>query len=159
MPFDEALIAEFEAYLVEKMNQLEVPGAAVALVRDGELVYANGFGVRDLDTGEPVTPETRMMIGSSTKSMTTLLMAMLVDDGDFAWDTPVTDILPTFRLADPAVTAEITMRNLVCACTGVPRRDFEWLLNASELDAEDIIESLATFELFTEFGEDRKSVV
>lgn len=153
LPFDEALIAEFEAYLVEKMNQLEVPGAAVALVRDGELVYANGFGVRDLDTGEPVTPETRMMIGSSTKSMTTLLMAMLVDDGDFAWDTPVTDILPTFRLADPAVTAEITMRNLVCACTGVPRRDFEWLLNASELDAEDIIESLATFELFTEFGE------
>ena len=152
-PFDHELIAEFEAYLIEKMEELEVPGVAIALVQDGDIIYANGFGIRDLNGGEPVTAETLMMIGSSTKSMTTLLMAMLVDQGVFGWDTPVTDILPSFRISDPAVTEQITMRNLVCACTGVPRRDFEWLLNASELDAEDIIESLATFELFTEFGE------
>lgn len=94
-----------------------------------------------------------MMVGSVTKSMTTMLMATLVDDGLMDWDTPVVDVLPTFALADPELTQEITVRNLVCACTGVPRRDFELLLNYDDLSAEDIVESLATLELFTEFGD------
>lgn len=153
LPLSDALIAELEAYILEKMEQLEVPGAAVAIVQSGELAYANGFGLRDLETREPVTPETLMMIGSTTKSMTTMLMAQLVDEGALTWDTRVVDVLPTFKVADPEVTDRITMRNLVCACTGVPRRDFEWLFNASELGAEDIIASLADYEFFTDFGE------
>lgn len=152
-PLTDELLAEFEAYVAEKMEQLKVPGAAVAIVQGGELVYTEGFGIRDLDTEEPVTPETRMMIGSTTKSMTTMLMAQLVDEGSMSWDTPVIDILPSFEVADPELTQEITMRNMVCACTGVPRRDFEWLFNASELRAEDVIASLADFEFFTDFGE------
>jgi CubicO group peptidase (beta-lactamase class C family) len=94
-----------------------------------------------------------MMIGSSGKSLTTLYMAQQVDQGAFDWDTRVVDVLPTFRVADSDVTEEITMRNLVCACSGVPRRDLEWLFNADELTAEDIVESLAEFEFFTDFGE------
>ena len=82
-----------------------------------------------------------------------MLMATLVDDGLMEWDTPVIDVLPTFALADPELTQEITVRNLVCACTGVPRRDFEVLMNYDDLSAEDIVESLASFELFTDFGE------
>jgi len=153
LPLTDELVAELETYLVAKMEELDVPGAAVAIVRDGELVYANGFGVRDRDTKEPVTPGTRMMVGSTTKPLTTLLMAQLVEEGAFTWDTPVVEILPTFKVSDPEVTEQITMRNMVCACTGVPRRDFEWLFNASELSAEDIVESLADFEFFTDFGE------
>ncbi len=152
-PLSDELLAELEEYLVAKMEEWKVPGAAVAIVQDGELVYAKGFGVRDLDSQEPVTPETQMMIGSTTKSMTTLLMAQLVDEGNFDWDTPVVEILPTFAVADPEVTEQITMRNMVCACTGVPRRDLEWVFNANELTAEEIIESLADFEFFTDFGE------
>jgi CubicO group peptidase (beta-lactamase class C family) len=151
-PLDE-ILPELEAYIQEKMDQLEVPGAAIAITQDGQVVYAQGFGVRDLESQAPVTPETLMMIGSSTKPMTTLLMAQLVDQGAFRWDTRVVEVLPTFRVADDAVTDEITMRNLVCACSGVPRRDLEWLFNASELGAEDIVESLADFEFFTDFGE------
>lgn len=153
LPLTDELLADLEAYIAEKMVELEVPGAAVAIVRDGEIVYAKGFGVRDMDTGEPVTPETLMMIGSTTKSMTTLLMAQLVDDGAFDWDTRVVEIMPDFRVMDPQVTEQITMRNMVCACTGVPRRDLEWLFKAAELSAEDVIESLADFEFFTDFGE------
>jgi CubicO group peptidase (beta-lactamase class C family) len=153
LPLDNELLAKLEAYIFEKMEDLEVPGAAVAIVRDGEVVYARGFGVRDLDTRDPVTPETLMMIGSTTKPLTTLLMAHLVDQGAFDWDTRVVEILPDFRVMDPGVTEQITMRNMVCACTGVPRRDLEWLFNASELTAEQIIESLAEFEFFTDFGE------
>ena len=151
LPLTDELIAELEAYIEEAMATYDVPGAAVAVVRDGEVVYRGGFGVRELGGEEPVTPETLMMIGSTTKTMTTLLMATLVDEGVMAWDTPVVEILPSFRVADPAVTAQITMQHMVCACTGVPRRDFELFFNS--YSAEEIVESLATFEFFTDFGE------
>jgi CubicO group peptidase (beta-lactamase class C family) len=153
LPLSDELVDEFEVFIVEKMDQLDVPGASVAVVQDGQLVYANGFGVRSLTTGEPVTPETLMMTGSTTKSLTTLLMARLVDEGVLDWDTRAVDILPGFAVADPDVTEQITMRNLVCACTGVPRRDLEWMFNSEDLTAEKIIESLEEFEFFTDFGE------
>lgn len=153
LPLSEELIAELEAYVQAQMEALDVPGMAMALVRDGEIVYANGFGLRDRESGEAVTPQTLMMIGSTTKPMTTMLMAQLVDEGAFTWDTPVVEILPSFEVNDPDLSRQITMRNMVCACTGVPRRDFEWLFNADEMDAEDVISSLADFEFFTDFGE------
>ncbi len=153
LPLNDELLAEFEAYIGEKMSQLEVPGASIAIVQGGKLVYAKGFGVRNLDSQEAMTPETLLMIGSSTKSMTTMMMAQLVDEGVFAWDTPVINILPGFKVADPELSQSLNMKNLVCACTGVPRRDFEWLFNADELTAEAVIASLADFEFFTDFGE------
>ncbi|MBC8099433.1 MAG: beta-lactamase family protein, partial [Armatimonadetes bacterium] len=151
LPIDAALLAELEAYINEILVTLEVPGASVAIVRDGEVVYTQGFGVRELGGTDPVTPDTLMMIGSTTKSFTTLLMAILVDEGVITWDTPVVDILPSFALQDPEVTQQITVRNLVCACSGVPRRDLEWVFNTNT--AEGIIESLAEYALFTDFGE------
>jgi CubicO group peptidase (beta-lactamase class C family) len=153
LPLTDDIVVEFEAYIAEKMDQLDVPGASVAVVQDGQLVYANSFGVRSRETGEAVTPETLMMVGSTTKSLTTMLMAQLVDEGVFDWDTRAVEIHPTFAVADPDITNQITMRNLVCACTGVPRRDLEWLFNSEDLSAEMIIESLEEFEFFTDFGE------
>jgi len=153
LPLSDDLLAELESYIQEKMEQLAVPGASVAIVHDGEIVYSQGFGVLDRESQEPVTPETLMMIGSSTKSLTTMMMAALVDEGTIGWDTPVVEVLPSFAVMDPDLTSQITMRNLVCACTGVPRRDLELAFNSSELTAEGIIESLATFEFYTDFGE------
>jgi CubicO group peptidase (beta-lactamase class C family) len=80
-------------------------------------------------------------------------MAQLVDRGVMAWDTPVQAIMPQFAVADPAISAQMTVRNLVCACSGVPRRDLEYFFNANELTAERVIESLRTFDFFTGFGE------
>jgi CubicO group peptidase (beta-lactamase class C family) len=153
LPLTAEIVAELEAFIEEQMVALEVPGMAIAVVRDGEIAYAEGFGVRDLETEEAVTPETLMMIGSTTKPLTTMLMARMVDQGLFEWDTPAVEILPTFEVTDPDLTGALTMRNLVCACTGVPRRDFELLFNASEMDAADVIESVSEFEFFTDFGE------
>ncbi len=152
LPLTDDLLGELEAYLQEAMTRFETPGAAVAIVQDGEIVYTRGFGVRN-PAGDPLTPDTRMLIGSTTKTMTTLLMAQMVDEGRMAWDTRVTDLLPSFRVADPEVTARMTVENLVCACTGVPRRDFEILFNSAEMTAERMIETLADFEFFTDFGE------
>jgi CubicO group peptidase (beta-lactamase class C family) len=145
------LIAQLEAYINETLATLEVPGASVAVAQDGEIVYAEGFGVRKMGGDDPVTAETQMMIGSTTKSMTTMMMATLVDDGLMEWDQPVVDILPTFAVADEELSQTITVRNLVCACTGVPRRDLEWVFNT--LTPEEVIESLSTFRFFTDFGE------
>jgi CubicO group peptidase (beta-lactamase class C family) len=153
LPLTDELLAELEEYIEDAMSRFNIPGAAVAIVQDGEIAYTSGFGVRALDGDEPITPETLMMIGSTGKTLTTLLMATLVDEGFMTWDTPVQAVLPEFAVADPELSASITIRNLVCACTGVPRRDLEFLFNADELTAEGIIESLQTFEFFTEFGE------
>jgi len=135
------------------MEAFAVPGAVIGIVQGDSLVYARGFGVADPDTGTAMTPETHVMIGSTGKSLTTLLMGTLVDDGLMTWDTPVQQLYPDFRVLDPELSQTITMRNLVCACTGVPRRDLELLFNADHLTAEDIVASLADFEFFTGFGE------
>lgn len=153
LAFDDTVRAELAGYIQRKLTEYGIPGAAVAVVQDGEIVYTEGFGVRALGSDEPVTPETLMMIGSIGKTMTTMMMATAVDDGLMTWDTPVQEILPEFAVADPQLSQQITMRNLVCACTGVPRRDMQLFFGAYELSAEDIITSLQGFEFFTEFGE------
>ena len=142
-----------EDFVTFQMAQFGVPGVAVAIVQNGEIVFAKGYGVADPASGAPLTPETRMMIGSSGKSLSTLLMATLVDDGLMSWDTPAISIYPDFAVVDPALTESLTMRNLVCACTGVPRRDLELLFNANSLSAADMVASLAGFTFFTKFGE------
>jgi CubicO group peptidase (beta-lactamase class C family) len=151
--FTGELIDEFEAYAQALLDRLEVPGAALAVVQDGQVVYANGLGVKEQDGSDPVSADTLMMIGSTSKSFTTLLMATLVDEGVIDWDTPVVDVLPNFQFANPELTQEITLEHLVCACTGVPRRDIELMFNANDLTAEEVIATLATFEVFTDFGE------
>lgn len=152
-PLTAAKLAELEEYVETALVRHDVPGAAVAIVQNGEVVYRQGFGVRELGSDEPVTPETLMMVGSISKSMTTMMMATVVDDGDMRWDTPVVDILPSFAVADPTLSEQVTMRELVCACTGVPRRDLEFIFNAAELAPADVIASLASFEFFTPIGE------
>ncbi len=153
LPVDETIIAELEAFINQWQAEMNISGAVVAVVQDGKVVYEQGFGVTEMGGDTPITPETHMMIGSTGKSMTTLMMGTLVDDGLMEWDDPVIQHLPSFAVADPELTRAITMRNLVCACTGVPRRDLELLMNAQQVTAEDVVTSLQTFEFFTDFGE------
>jgi CubicO group peptidase (beta-lactamase class C family) len=152
-PLDAADLEALGAYVEDNLDRFDVPGAVVAVVQDGEVRMLRGFGVRTRGTDQPVTPDTRMMIGSVGKTMTTLMMARLVDEGRMSWDQPVREILPGFTVADPELSETITVQNLVCACSGVPRRDMEFLFNAADLDAEAVIGSLAGFEFFTGFGE------
>lgn len=147
------LIAELEAFIGQAMEEWQTPGLSVAIVDGDEILYSNGFGVLELGQDTPVDADTMMMIGSITKPMTTTVMGMLVDDGLLDWDAPVRDVLPEFSVQSEELSETITIANLACACTGVPRRDLELIFNANDLTAEDIIDSLATFQFFTEFGE------
>jgi CubicO group peptidase (beta-lactamase class C family) len=152
-PFEGALVDEFEAFAADLLARLDIPGATIAVVQRGEVVYSGAFGVKAQDGSDLMTPDTLMMIGSSTKPFTTTMMASMVDEGLVAWETPAVEILPGFAFADPELTQQVTMQNLVCACTGVPRRDLELTFNANELTAEDVIGSLADFTMYTDFGE------
>ena len=151
--FDEAKQKKLGAFAQKQMKLFGYPGMSVAVVQDGEVVWKDGFGVRKKGGSEKVTPKTLMMIGSVTKSMTTMLMAKAVDDGKMEWETRAKEILPRFKVKDPKLTDKITMQHLVCACTGVPRRDFEMLFRSEEMTAEKTIESIQDFETFTDFGE------
>ncbi|MBC8172134.1 MAG: beta-lactamase family protein, partial [Anaerolineae bacterium] len=148
--FDATLSADLEAYVTEALVDFNVPGAAVAIVQNGEVVYTNGFGMRELE-GEPVDADTLFMIGSQTKSMTTLVLASLVDDEVFAWDTPVIEVLPSFALADPAITPQIRIRDLVNNSSGVARYDLPLALKNQT--AQELIESLSTIPLVSPYGE------
>lgn len=146
-------IDELSSYIEDAMKRFDVPGAAVAVVQRDQVLMLEGFGVKQRGAADPITPQTRMMIGSTGKTMTTMLLARLADEGALDWDMPVQQILPQFAVADPELSKRITVRNLVCACTGVPRRDLEFIFNASTLTAERVMDQLKTFEFFTAFGE------
>lgn len=120
------LLADFDSHIEKALKDYQVPGLAVGVVVDGHVVYAKGFGYRDLESKLPVTPDTIFAIGSCTKAFTTFLIGNLVDEGKMGWDDPVIDILPEFRLWDQYATTNLTMRDLLTHRTGMPRHEFVW---------------------------------
>lgn len=101
------------------MKEFEVPGIAVAIVRDGRVVLAKGYGMRKLGESAPVDADTLFGIASNSKAFTTAALAMLVDEGKLKWDDPVTKYLPGFAVYDPYVTHELTVRDLVTHRSGL----------------------------------------
>jgi CubicO group peptidase (beta-lactamase class C family) len=145
--------AEFESFVASTLAELRVPGASVAVVQGGDIVYRQGFGVKEVGGTDPVTADTLMMIGSVTKSMTSMLAATLVDDGMVTWETPAVDLLPEFAVADPTLTARLTVGDLFCACTGVPRQDLELVVDSDRFTPEALITSAVGLPLVAPFGE------
>jgi CubicO group peptidase (beta-lactamase class C family) len=115
-----------DAYIEQAMKQWEVPGLALAVVKDDSVIYAKGYGVRELGRPEPVTPHTLFAIGSTTKAFTSALMGMLVDEKKVSFDDPVTKYLPWFQMYDPYVTREMTLRDLMTHRSGLSRGDLLW---------------------------------
>lgn len=145
-------LAGLDAVLEKAVADWKVPGMGVAVVAQGEVIYARGFGFRDLEGRKPMTADTLFAIGSTTKAMTATLLGMLVDDGKLKWDEPVVRYLPEFRLADPAITARVTPRDLLTHRTGLPRHDMVWYNNQTAT-REEIIGRLAHLELNADLRE------
>lgn len=145
--------AAFEAYVAAALDRFGVPGAAVGVVQNGEVVYLNGFGVREIGTPQPVTPDTMMMIGSITKSMTTMLAAALVDHGHLDWDTRLIDLLPSFAVRDPALTQRLTIRDAFCNCSGVPGLNIESTFASGRLSPETVVTALNDVTPTARYGE------
>jgi len=151
-PFDAAMQAELDAYAADLAGRWGIVGASVAVTQGGETVFSRGYGVRELGGVQPVTPDTRFMIGSVTKGMTALMAATVVDDGLAAWDTPLVELLPGFALATPELTGRVTLADSFCACTGLPRDDFPLILNPAP-DPAAMLATMAAIEPTAPFGE------
>ncbi|MBK9745314.1 MAG: serine hydrolase [Chloroflexi bacterium] len=121
-------------WLPGKMAEWKVPGMGIAVVKDGEVIHAAGYGVRDIETGQPVTADTIFAIGSSSKAFTAASVAALVDEGKLEWDKPVREYLPSFKLKDDFASARMTPRDLLCHRSGLPRHDLMWYNSTATRD-------------------------
>ena len=109
-----------ESFIRKAMMRYEVPGAAVAIVQDGETFLAQGYGVRDITADAPVDADTVFQLASNTKSMTAFVAGTLVDHGLIGWDTPVSQVLPELELQDMYATRFVTLRDLLSHRSGLP---------------------------------------
>ncbi|MGE0129840.1 MAG: serine hydrolase [Blastocatellales bacterium] len=134
----------FDGFVEQVMKDWKVPGLAVAVVKDGKVVYAKGFGHRDAGKGLKVTPDTLFAIGSCSKAFTATAMAILADEGKLDWDKPVRNYLPDLTLHDAYATEHIRPRDLVSHQSGLPRHDLVWY--GSPLSRKEIFERLRYLE-------------
>lgn len=152
-PLDAARIAALKKFIEDGQKATGVPGVGLGLVQDGKVVFADGLGVRELGGTAKVDGDTLFMIASNTKGLTTLLLAKLVDEGKIGWKTPVTQLLPQFKLGNADTTRRVLVEHLICACTGLPRQDFEWLFQFKGVTPEGALGTLATVQPTSKFGE------
>jgi len=150
---DKERLAELGHFVESGRKALGIPGVGLGIVQDGKVVFAGGFGVRTLGKPKPVDADTLFMIASNTKAMTTLLLAKLVAEQRLNWETPVTSLLPNFRLGDADITSHVLVKHLICACTGMPRQDMEWLFEFGGLTPQGALATLAKMRPTSKFGE------
>jgi CubicO group peptidase (beta-lactamase class C family) len=119
-------LSELDSYIEKAIEQWRVPGLAISIVKDDEVVLARGYGVRKIGEQTPVDERTLFAIGSTSKAFTVAALGMLVDEGKLNWDDHVQNVLPRFELFDPYVSREITIRDLLCHRSGLSRGDMLW---------------------------------
>ncbi len=157
-PLDAARVERLKAFVADGMRQLDVPGVGLSFIDRGadgssRVVWEGGLGVKTQGRPDPVDAHTVFIAASNTKAMTTLLLAQAVDAGKLRWDEPVVEAYPAFRLADPDVTRQVLIKHLVCACTGVPRQDLDWLFGYRSRTPASTFEMLGQMKPTSGFGE------
>jgi CubicO group peptidase (beta-lactamase class C family) len=150
---DQTRIGELGQFIEQGQKELGVPGVSLGLVQDGRLIFADGFGVKELGGSEKPDGDTLFMVASNTKAMTTLMLAKLVDEHRITWDTPVTQLMPSFRLGNAETTRSVLVRHLICACTGMPRQDLEWIFDYGKMTPASTLALLGTMQPTSKFGE------
>lgn len=152
-PTQAQALAGLDDEIADMLAEWEIPGLAVAVVRDDAVVYARGFGVREAGGSDPVDEHTLFAVGSTSKAFTATAVAMLVDEGKAAWDDLVVDHLPSFRLSDPYITRDLRLRDLMSHNSGLLRGDRLWY--ASGRSREEVLHQVrhqpVTFPLRSTF--------
>jgi CubicO group peptidase (beta-lactamase class C family) len=135
----ESRLKEIDEYAVKAGADWKVPGFAVAIVKDDRIVFAKGYGLRQLGKPEPVDKDTLFAIASNSKAFTSAALGILVDEGRISWDDPVTKYLPWFQLYDPYVTRELTIRDLLSHRSGLATFSGDLLWYESTYSREEIL--------------------
>jgi CubicO group peptidase (beta-lactamase class C family) len=127
----QAPLAGFDAYVARSAKDWNVPGLAIAVVKNDSVVFAKGYGVRRLGTKDSVNTHTLFANASTTKAFTAFVVELMADEGKLRLDAPVVTYLPAFRLSDPVATRQITIADLLSHRTGVPGADYIWYKDTS----------------------------
>ncbi len=135
----------FSEFVVKTMAEWKVPGMAVAIVKDGKVIFAEGFGFRDVEQGLKVTPHTIFPIGSCSKAFTAASVGILVDEGKVGWDEPVRTYLPDFKVQDEYASDHITLRDMLSHRTGLPRHELMWM--GGQFDRRELYDRLRYLEM------------
>ncbi len=131
----EERLAGIDAQLQPLLADWKAAGFAVSVVYKDKLIWANGYGYRDLDKKLPVTPNTLFAIGSCTKAFTSSLLGVLQKEGKLDYDKPASSYLPALRFQTGDLTGSVTVRDMMCHRTGLPRHDFSWYLTPTTRDS------------------------
>ena len=133
-----------DAYISKSLADWGLPGTAIAVVRNDSVIYARGFGVREVGKPDAVTPNTVFAVGSTSKAFTATALGILVDEGKVAWDDKVTGHLSGFQLFDPYVTRELVVRDLLTHRSGLARGDRLW--SGSQYDRAEVLRRVRYLE-------------
>lgn len=131
---------EFEKFVSEQMDKWSVPGLAISIVQNGEIIYKNGFGVKDIETKNPITTQTLFGIASCTKAFTSTLAAQLEGEGNLSWNKPVKSYIPTFKLFDDYTTNHTNLIDLLTHRTGITRCDI--MRDNADYDRQELLKRL-----------------
>ena len=140
-----AFAPELDRLAADVMADWKVPGAALAVVQNGKVALAKAYGQRDVEANLPATPKTQFVIGSITKSFTATGVALLHNEGRLDWTQPVRDYIPEFRLNDPVASERVTVRDLLCHQSGLPRHD--WVHLPGDRSAAELLGIMRHLEL------------
>ncbi|HUU36921.1 MAG TPA: serine hydrolase domain-containing protein, partial [Candidatus Desulfaltia sp.] len=135
-------LAGFDEIVAKGLQGLNIPGIALAIIVEDEVVLAKGYGFKDLENKVPITTDTLLAIGSASKAFTVFALGTLVDEGKLDWDKPLRNYIPWFRLYDSFASERLTPRDTVTHRSGLPRHDLLWYNNTA-VSREDLVRRLA----------------
>jgi hypothetical protein len=150
---DAGRTAQLTSMIEGARKDYDIPGVALGLIQNGEIIFAGGFGERTKGSGDAVDADTLFNIASLGKAFTTLMLAKQVEAGLFDWTTPVASKWPSFAVGDAETTRHVQVRHLVCACTGMPRQDYPWLFDGEHSSARSMMQLLARTQPTSNFGD------
>lgn len=148
------LVADLRDIVEGERLRFGVPGCAIVVVAGGRVVLSEGFGVRDVDRDLPVSERTLFPIASSTKTFTAALCAALVQDGKLEWDRPVRDYIDDFAMKDPGTSQALSVFDMLCHRSGLPRHDLLWYADGGEMGRRDLMRALRHLDTNRGFREE-----
>jgi CubicO group peptidase (beta-lactamase class C family) len=146
---DRAALQSLDAYVTRAVRDWNLPGLAIAVVAGDSVVFAKGYGLREVGKPDLVDTGTRFAIGSTTKAFVATALGILVDEGKIEWDAPVITYLPWFRVSDPYITRELTVRDLLIHRAGFPNIDQIW--TNPGFSSDEIVRRIAPLETVYSF--------
>ena len=144
-------LENLDFYIEKSMEQWQVPGLAIAIVKDDKVIFHKGFGIRDINKIDKVDEYTQFAIASNTKAFTAHALGLLVQEGKISWDDPVLKYLPDFQLYDPQVTRKIVIRDLLSHRSGLGTWAGDWVWWGSTYSREEMMYRIRYIEPASEF--------